>query len=256
VDGLQLAAGETALVAFLLAVARTAGFVLVAPPFNTRSVPVQARVVLAIGLALPLSIWTAPTAPALASPSLLGWMVVQVLVGVTLGFFVTVAVAAIQVVGDIVDVVGGFSLSLAMDPLLLVQTSVLGRLHQLLAVTLMFATDGHLLVLQGLTRSMQLMPQPDLSWDTAARAVTGAVANLMLAAVQIAGPVIAAMLIADVALGLLTRAAPALNAFSLGFPLKILLTLLLAGLVITRLPGALTGLLQEAAGTMVRLSGG
>ena len=255
-DGFQLAAGETAIAAFLLAVGRTAGFVLVAPPFNTRSVPLQARVVLAIGLALPLSIWTAPTAPALASPALLGWMVVQVLVGVALGFFVTVAVAAIQAVGDIIDVVGGFSLSLAMDPLLLVQTSVMGRLHQLLAITLMFATDGHLLVLHGLTRSMQLMPQPDLSWETAVRAITAAVVNLMLAALQIAGPVIAAMLIADVALGLLTRAAPALNAFSLGFPLKILLTMLLAGLVIAQLPAALTGLLEDAAGAMVRLSGG
>ena len=88
-----------------------------------------------------------------------------------------------------------------------------------------------------------------------AEAATSGLATLFLGALQIAAPVVAAMLIADVALGLLTRAAPALNAFSLAYPIKILLTLLLAGLVITRLPEALGGLVEHAVLDILRLSG-
>ena len=60
------------------------------------------------------------------------------------------------------------------------------------------------------------------------------VTGLVSAALQIAAPIMAAMLVADVSLGLLTRAAPALNAFALAFPLKILFTLLLVGFVVVR----------------------
>jgi flagellar biosynthetic protein FliR len=241
---------------YLLALARTAGFILVAPPFNTRAFPAQARAGLAFALAIPLTVWTTPLAPALGSNDMIGGMLLQILFGVVLGFFVQLAVAAIQTVGDLIDVAGGFSISVGNDPLLLVQSSVMGRLHQLIAVTLLFVGDGHLVILQGLSRSLQLMPAPVLNLQTIAGAVTEGVSGMFLAAVQITAPILAALLIADIALGLLTRAAPALNAFALAFPLKIMLSLLLIGLILAQIPGALSRLVGEAAGTMLRLSGG
>jgi flagellar biosynthetic protein FliR len=246
----------TMLSGYLLALARTAGFILTSPPFNTRAFPVQARAGLAFALAIPLSVWTTPTAPALGSNDMIGQVLLHVLLGATLGFFVQLAVAAIQTVGDLIDVAGGFSISIGNDPLLLVQSSVMGRLHQLIAVTLLFVGDGHLVILQGLSRSLQLMPMPKLDLQTVAGAVTEGVSAMFLAAVQITAPILAALLIADIALGLLTRAAPALNAFALAFPLKILLSLLLIGLILTQLPGALSRLVSEAARTILRLSGG
>jgi flagellar biosynthesis protein FliR len=237
---------------YLLALARTAGFILVAPPFNTKAFPGQVRGGLAFALAIPLSIWTTATAPALGSNSMIGQMLLQILMGLTLGYFVSLAVAAIQTVGDLIDVAGGFSISIGNDPLLLVQSSVMGRLHQLTAVTLLFVGDGHLVILQGLSRSLQLMPVPVLNLQTIAAGVSG----MFLAAVQITAPILAALLIADIALGLLTRAAPALNAFALAFPLKIMLSLLLIGLVLAQIPGALSRLVAEAAVTMLKLSGG
>jgi flagellar biosynthetic protein FliR len=246
----------TMLSGYLLALARTAGFILTSPPFNTRAFPAQARAGLAFALAIPLAVWTTPSAPALGSDSMIGRMLLQILMGVTLGFFVQLAVAAIQTVGDLIDVAGGFSISIGNDPLLLVQSSVMGRLHQLIAVTLLFVGDGHLIILQGLSRSLQLMPAPVLNLQTVAAAVTEGVSAMFLAAVQITAPILAALLIADIALGLLTRAAPALNAFALAFPLKIVLSLLLIGLILTQIPGALSRLVSEAASTMLRLSGG
>jgi flagellar biosynthetic protein FliR len=255
-SGVDLALGQSVLVGFMLALARTAGFVLTAPPFNTRAVPARVRTGVAIALALPLTGFLTEDTPALSSPDLLARLLVQVVSGVTLGALVQLAVAAIQMLGDLIDVVGGFTMTLGMDPLLLVQTSVMGRLHQLVAITLLFAGDGHLLVIQGLSRSVQLSPNPTLDLADIARVLVTDVAGMFLAAVQVAAPVIGALFVADVALGLLTRAAPALNAFALAFPLKILLSLLLVGLVLLQVPSLLDRLIEQAVAAMLRLSGG
>jgi flagellar biosynthetic protein FliR len=255
VSGLELSLGEATLAGFLVAVARMAGFVLVAPPFSTRAVPARARAGFAMALALPLTTITAPVAPRLDSTPLVLAMTLQVVMGALLGFIVLVAMATVQAIGDIIDAVGGFQMAMGLDPLQLVQASVMGRLHQLTGVVLLFATDGHLVVLHGLARSVRTMPTPNLDLDQAARAVTSHVVDLFAGAVEVAAPILAVMLIADVALGLLTRAAPALNAFSLGFPLKILFTLLVAGLVIARLPDVVTGVVTDATITNLELSG-
>ncbi len=253
--GLQLALGEQFAAAFVLAVARTAAFVLVTPPFNTRGIPRQARVATALALALPLTPGLAGTAPPLASAELVLRLLVQLATGLALGYLVLVAVAAVQAAGDLIDLVGGFNASVALDPLMLTQSSVFGRLHQFVAVTLLFAADGHLMVIHGLSRSLQAMPDPRISWQALGEVVVADVGGLLAAAMQIAAPIIAAMLVADVALGLLTRAAPALNAFALAFPLKILFTLLLVGFVIAELPESLHRLVEDAVLEILQLSG-
>ena len=254
-SGLQLALGEQLAAAFVLALARTAAFVLVTPPFNTRAVPTQARVSLALALALPLTPPLASGAPALVSGELVVRLIVQLATGLALGFLVLVALSAVQAAGDLLDLVGGFNSSIALDPLMLTQTSVFGRLHQFVAVAVLFATDGHLMVVQGLSRSLQAMPDPRVSWDALAQALVGDVAGMVTGALQIAAPVVAAMLVADVSLGLLTRAAPALNAFALAFPLKILFSLLLVGLVVVRLPAEIHDLVEHATLVVLHLSG-
>ena len=254
-SGLQLALGEQLAVAFVLAVARTAAFVLVTPPFNTRAVPTQARVSLALALALPLTPPLTAGAPALVSGELVVRLIVQLATGLALGFLVLVALSAVQAAGDLLDLVGGFNSSIALDPLMLTQTSVFGRLHQFVAVAVLFATDGHLMVVQGLSRSLQAMPDPQVSWDALAHALVGDVTGMVTSALQIAAPVVAAMLVADVSLGLLTRAAPALNAFALAFPVKILFSLLLVGLVVVRLPAEIHSLVEQATLVVLHLSG-
>ena len=76
---------------------------------------------------------------------------------------------------------------------------------------------------------------------------------MFLAALQIAGPMVAVLLLADVALALLSRAAPALNIFAFGFPVKILLTLTMLGLTFPLLPPALDALMEHAARAMISL---
>jgi flagellar biosynthetic protein FliR len=257
VDGLQLAAGESALVGFLLAGARAGGFVLVAPPFNTRTLGARPRVAIALGLALPLTAVMQKNAPALASTEVIVGAILQLVMGVTLGFVVQVAVAAIQVVGDLLDLVGGFNVAVGIDPLNQNQTSIMGRIFSLVAGTLLFASDGHLMIIQGLVRSVQVTPYP-ASLDTGdiARALTHDFAHMIVAGLQIAAPIVAVMLIADLSLGLMAKAAPAMNVFALAYPIKIMLTLLLVSLVIATVPDALANLAEQAALTIIRLAGG
>jgi flagellar biosynthetic protein FliR len=256
VDGLQLAAGESLLTGFLLAGARTGGFVLVAPPFNTRSMGGRPRVAIALGLALPLAGAMRSGAPALASPELIVAVILQLVMGVTLGFVVLVAVSAVQVVGDLIDLVGGFNVAVGIDPLNQNQTSIMGRVLSLLAGTLLFASDGHLMIVQGLIRSIQVSPNPRLDTADIARTLTDDFAHMIVAGLQIAAPIVAVMLIADLSLGLMAKAAPAMNVFSLAYPVKISLTLLLVSLVIANVPDALASLAEHAALTVLRLSGG
>ena len=76
--------------------------------------------------------------------------------------------------------------------------------------------------------------------------MTAGIGQMFLAAVQIAGPLLIVLFLADAGLGLLTRVAPALNAFAMGFPLKILLTVILASVVFLALPWIVTSLTGQA----------
>jgi flagellar biosynthesis protein FliR len=216
-------------------------------------VPAQAKVGLATTLAMPLTTSMLDSAPTLSGYTILAQMLAQTLVGVGLGFLVQLALSTVQAVGDLLDTVGGFSAATALDPMLLVQTSVMGRLHQVAAWAIFFATGSHLLVLHALARSVHTAPLATFSWQQTAATLTQDVAGLFASALQIAGPVVAAMLVADIGLGLMTKAAPALNAFSLGYPLKILFTLVLAGLVVARLPEVTSRLVEHATVSMVDL---
>lgn len=220
---------------YLLALARTVGFILVAPPFNTRAIPRQVRASFAVALAIPMSTWTTRNPPELGSGLMIGQMLLQMLLGLALGFFVLMAVAAIQTIGDLIDLAGGFSITQGLDPLSMVQSSVMGRLHQLIAITLLFVTEGHLVILRGLSRTFEVSPLARLNLAQVAETLTQMLSTMLLSAIQITAPILAALLVADVALGLLTRAAPALNAFALAFPLKIVLSLFLIGLILVQI---------------------
>jgi flagellar biosynthetic protein FliR len=130
---------------------------------------------------------------------------------------------------------------------------VFGRLYQLLATTLLFASNGHLLLLEGLLDSFEAVPTglPDLGATSAE--LLDALGLFFLSALEIAAPLLGVLFLTEVALGLLSKAAPQMNVFTLGFPVKILMTLLLAGLALPLLPNAVDGLVGAAttSGTAV-----
>jgi flagellar biosynthesis protein FliR len=245
------------LLTILLGAARTGAFMALAPPFNSRLIPAQVKALLSIGLTLPLFPYLRGSMPSLETSDILFSAALQIFIGGALGFMVLMLFSALQAAGDMLDLFGGFTMAAAYDPLSFNQSSVFGRLYNLVAVTILFATQGHLLVLRGLLQTFRTMPlNMTFGLETFSRLLLKGIAELVLAALQIAGPLIAVLFLTDIAFGLLNRVAPALNAFQLGFPAKILLLLLLSGIAITSLPPVIEALVDKAVNAIVQLTGG
>jgi flagellar biosynthetic protein FliR len=243
------------LIALALGSLRAAAWLVLSPPFSTRSIPGTVKGLLSIVIALPVMPQLAEKVPNLDGAGLILGAGEQIVVGAALGFLTALLFAAVQAAGSLLDLFGGFSVAFAFDPLSNTSTSIFGRFYNLLAVTLLFVTDGHEMVLRGFQQSYTALPlDSTLSFATLDRLITGGLAEMFLAALQIAGPIIAVMFVADIGLGLLNRVAPSLNAFSLGFPLKILLTLSLAGIAIIVLPQAVRTLITHGVEAMITLT--
>jgi flagellar biosynthesis protein FliR len=254
---MDLSVPAVTLAALLLGTARAAGFVLLAPPFNSRTIPGPVKGALAMALSLLLSTQIAPSLPEPTAGFLVVAAVTEVIIGAALGFVVQVLFTAVQMAGDLIDVTGGFSLQPAYDPLAMTQNSSIGRLHYLLATTLLFSSGGHLLIVKGFATSYVGLPVGgDVPTDQIGAVLLTAFSMMFLAALQIAGPMVAVLLLADVALALLSRAAPALNIFTFGFPVKIMLTLVMLGLTFPLLPPALDALMEHAVRAMVSFRSG
>ncbi|MFS0892931.1 flagellar biosynthetic protein FliR [Microbacterium sp. 179-I 3D3 NHS] len=233
--------------ATLLAAVRITAFIVIAPPFSYGAIPVRVKAMLAIGLSLAVGTAVAPGYQNLDTGPFLGTLVLQLVTGALLGFLVLVCFSALQAAGSLIDVFGGFQLAQAFDPHSLVNGAQFTRLFHITALTLLVASGGYQLILAGLARSFDAVPV-DGVFATAAPAelLVDGVSQMVLAAVQIAGPLVLVLFLADAGLGLITRVAPALNAFAMGFPVKILLTLLLAGAVFVALPGIVDALASQA----------
>jgi flagellar biosynthetic protein FliR len=245
------------LIAIMLGSIRAGAWLIICPPFNSRLIPVQIKALLSVALALPVSPYLTSTLPSVETSAILASAILQFFVGAALGFITYLFFAAIQAAGDLLDVFGGFTLASAYDPLSMNQSSIFGRFYNLVAVTLLFASNGHLIVLRGFLQSYRTLPlNENFSMSSFNNLITKGVGEMFLAGLQIAGPLIAVLFLTDVAFGLLNRVAPALNAFQLGFPAKILLVLTLSGTAIGVLPRALSGLIDEAVTAVVHLSGG
>jgi flagellar biosynthetic protein FliR len=245
------------LLTIMLGAARTGAFMALAPPFNSRLIPVQVKALLSVGLTLPLFPYLRGTLPSLETSDIIFSAALQIFIGGALGFLVLMLFSAIQAAGDMLDLFGGFTLAAAYDPLSFNQSSVFGRFYNLVAVTILFGTQGHLLILRGFLQSFRTMPlNVTFSLDTFSRLLLKGIAELFLSALQIAGPLIAVLFLADVAFGLLNRVAPALNAFQLGFPAKIFLLLTLSGLALTALPQVVESVVDKAVNAVLQITGG
>lgn len=231
---------------FVLAVVRASAWLAVAPPFNTRMIPVQAKIGFAVALAIPIGPKIAEHAPPPEVLPLIEATLLQVAAGLALGFLTQLIFAAVQAAGELIDLFAGFTIASTYDPMTNANQAVFGRFYYLLAMTLLFTLDGHLLLVRGFLDSFAAMPTGLPDMGSVSELLVDGLGMFFLAAVEIAAPVLAALFLTEVALGLLSKAAPQMNVFVLGFPVKILLCLGMVGITLPLVPHALDRLVRTA----------
>jgi flagellar biosynthetic protein FliR len=234
------------LTAFALAMVRATAWIFVSPPFNTRMVPIVVKLGISASLAIAAAPKLAQQPLPLDTPSFLGALVVQALVGFSLGFLTIILVNALQAAGAFIDLFAGFSLAAVYDPMNNNQVAIFGRFYELLAITLLFTTNAYLVLVDGWFRSFEVVPASGLEIGVLADLLTKNLGQFFIAAVEVAGPVLGCLFLTEVVLGVLSRAAPSLNVFSLAFPLRVVVALIAVGLAIPLVGPALGNLVHNA----------
>lgn len=212
------------LAAFFYPLARVLALVATAPPFNNPALPRRVRLLLGLAVAVALAS-ALPAMPPIAPGSGAGLLLLaqQVLVGIAMGLAMRMAFAAVDLAGELIGLQMGLSFAVFFEPGNAGQTSVLAEFLGLFATLTFLAIDGHLMLIAALAHSFTLLPIGGEPWGaqgTAAVAAWGA--SLFSSGILLALPLIAALLITNIALGVLTRAAPQLNLFAVGFPVTLL----------------------------------
>lgn len=211
------------LAAFVFPLARVLGLMATAPVFGNAAIPRRIR--LALGLAIAFAIAPAlPAMPAIPAGSWEGLIILaeQVLIGVLMGFTLRVAFVAIDVAGELVGLQMGLSFAVFYDPQTSAQTPVLAEFLSLLTTLIFLAMNGHLLTISVLAESFELLPVAGAPLAmNSTEALLRWSATMFSTGVLLSLPMVAALLIANIAMGVLSRVAPQLNLFAVGFPVTI-----------------------------------
>ncbi|KUZ66555.1 flagellar biosynthetic protein FliR [Burkholderia ubonensis] len=246
------------LTAFLWPFVRMLALVAVAPVTGHASVPGRVK----IGVAAFMALVVAPTLgplPAVTVFSAQGiWIVVtQFLIGVAMGFTMQIVFAAAQAAGDAIGLSMGLGFATFFDPHASGATPVMGRFLNAVAILAFLAFDGHLQVLAALAASFQALPvSAELLHAPGWRTLAAFGATVFQMGLLLALPVVAALLIANLALGILNRAAPQVGIFQVGFPVTMLVGLLLVQLMVPNMVPFFGHLFDMGLDAMWRVLGG
>jgi flagellar biosynthetic protein FliR len=251
-----IAVNASWLIAFLLVMTRALAWLLVVSPFASRKVvPTVALLGIAAGFGFLVAPQLETSSLPATTPSLIGAVVLQVLTGASLGFVVQLLLSAVTAAGSILDLVGGLTLPPAIDPLSLDQTPLMGQFYQQVVVLLLFVTGGYLLMIEGFVNSFR---GPGFTLAGSGRVASVLVTDLgvfFTSALEIAAPVMVVLFAAQIVLALLSKAAPQVNVWILGFPLQVFLVLVLVAVAISAIPGFLTNILTRGLGDGARMFG-
>jgi flagellar biosynthesis protein FliR len=229
VNALLQRIGEQHVIAFFLVLARIGPLFVIAPLFSSKMIPVRARGVAAVALAVGLSP-LALKGQALPTDalSLTGLIVKEALIGFAFAFSISVLFAAVSAAGSFLDTLIGFSYGGLVDPVNGNQSAVLSQLYSLVAATIFIAIGGDSWMIQGLARTYSLV---GLTQMPSIGALVGGAqhtfSSIFVSAVELAAPVLIALIITDAGFGVVSRVMPQLNVFAVGFPAKVLVGFLI-----------------------------
>ncbi|WP_333873320.1 flagellar biosynthetic protein FliR [Methylobacter sp.] len=243
---------------FIWPLMRISAMFVSVPLFSIRAVPARVRLILSVAITL-VVMPLLPPLPAVEMFSYTGFMmaIAQIMIGLTSGFILQLVFAAIVFAGQGVALSMGLGFSMMVDPQSGEQVPVVAQIYTVTTTLIFISLDGHLLLIQMLLDSFRTLPIGLNSIDTA-----GIWSILLWSSRMFAGglllsmPVIASLLLVNVIFGVAARAAPQLQIFSVGFPVTLMLGLLLVWRTLPDVLDQFSGMLTDAydlIGQLLRL---
>jgi flagellar biosynthetic protein FliR len=217
---------------YLYPLFRIGGFFLIAPVFGTQLVPPRIR----IGLALLVTLLIAPLLPAVPpldplSPAAMLLVAQQVLIGLGMGFVMQLFFQVFVFGAQMIAMQMALGLASMVDPANGISVTVLAQYFLLLLTLVFVATNGHIVMFEVMLESFRYLPV-GADWDASAAGmdVARGASWMFLSGLLLALPAVTALLVVNLAFGVMTRAAPQLNVFSLGFPVSLVFGLFIVWL--------------------------
>ncbi len=223
---------------FLLIMTRITSFIFISPVFGMSNVP--ARVKVGLGVMVSILLYGVLEYQIPEYTSLIdyaGLVVLECVVGLILGFGAYICTTIILFAGSVVDMEIGLSMATQFDPMTKTQASVLGSMYQYMILILMILSDMHLYLLKTMADSYKLIPIGKLMFGSSMYGtVVGFLAQYIILGFRIALPIFAAMLLMNIIMGVLAKAAPQMSMFAVGIQIKLLIGLAVIYITATLLP--------------------
>jgi flagellar biosynthetic protein FliR len=212
------------LAVFFLILGRIAGIFIQAPIFSSRSFPIFAKTSLAIWIAILLWFVT-PVYEKIPEtlPAFILALIFEIAIGFVIGFIVNIIFIAVQSGGEIMDLQMGLSVATALDPVFGSVISIIGRLAFFTALIIFLTADGHHLVLSAFHQSFTYLPagkMANFASPALALQMIELGSTLWLTAIKLAAPAVLLIFLSDFTFGIVSRVAPQVNVFMLGFQVK------------------------------------
>jgi flagellar biosynthetic protein FliR len=233
---------------FLWPFVRIAAAVMVMPVLGGSFTPARVKILLALALTIVIAP-VLPPAPPLELLSLDGLMMLgrELLIGLAIGFVVQLVFDAIALGGQVISMTMGLGFAVFIDRQNGVNIPVLGQFFMMLGMLVFLSLDGHLAVIELLAESFRLLP---LTGSGLSRNALGSLlewsSQVFVVAAKIALPAVTALLIVNLSFGVMSRAAPTLNLFAIGFPVAMLLGFTVIFLSMDNLRESVSQSLDEA----------
>jgi flagellar biosynthetic protein FliR len=221
-----------------------------APVLSSRAVPMRVKIALAFFVALACQA-TIPSSLeySVASPDAFGVVLQQVLIGLSIGFAVRLVFAAMELAGEVVGFQMGLNFAAFFDPSLNSQSSAVARFFGQMAILLFVVLNGHIMVLMAVTKSFVAFPvSPKFLDAMASMQLYKLGADLFASALWIALPMIGMLLFVNLALGVISRVAPQINIFAVGFPVTLIVGIVGIAVTLPSLDEPMVALMEKAIG--------
>lgn len=246
---------QTWIIGLLWPLTRVLGVITIAPILGDNAIPNQVK----LGLGVMLTLIIAPTIPALPQFEIFSFqglliLIQQMVIGLAIGFSMRLVFSAVAMAGQLIGMSMGLGFASFFDPQSQGQSTAVSQFLMLLAMLVFLSLDGHLMMINAVADSFVTMPISLHGNGIDAMKIAQWGEMIFSAGLLLAMPVIAALLITNMALGILTRTSPQLNIFGIGFPITLSIGLLVLALSLQGMLNPIERLIQTGISNMQQVA--